>query len=173
MCQTPSSRRSDSASSQHSVNHMVGARDRRWGHHQKAWRPKPIAKQVSKKAEAAIAPFQCALSTKPSCECVTHILQSMTDVCLSATVFSIDGVGACDLISKNAMLEGLLRMEESSTVMSTTVDRIDSHSRCAFLTSPDVAIPVGTGLCARSCSNASDTLANLSFSSLPTPPLIL
>ena len=41
---------------------------------------KTIAKQVSKKAESATAPFQYALSTKAGCECVAHILQSMTDV---------------------------------------------------------------------------------------------
>ena len=50
---------------------------------------KTIAKQVSKKAESATAPFQYALSTKAGCECVAHILQSMTDVDPSATVISL------------------------------------------------------------------------------------
>ena len=37
------------------------------------------AKQFSKKAEAATAPFQYALSTKAGCECVTRILQALSD----------------------------------------------------------------------------------------------
>ena len=40
---------------------------------------KTLSKQVAKKAEKATAPFQCALSTKAGCECVTHILQALTD----------------------------------------------------------------------------------------------
>ena len=40
------------------------------------------------------------------------MLQSMTDVDQAATVISIDGVGAYDLISRNAMMEGLLNMED-------------------------------------------------------------
>ena len=67
-----------------------------------------IAKQVSKQAEAATAPFQYALSTKAGCECVAHILQTLTDLDPEATVMSIDGVGAYDLISRNATFEGLL-----------------------------------------------------------------
>ena len=70
-----------------------------------------IATHVSKQAEKATAPFQYALSTKAGCECVAHILQAMTDRDSQATTVSIDGVGAYDLISRNAMLEGLVRME--------------------------------------------------------------
>ena len=67
-----------------------------------------ISRQVSKKAEAATAPFQYAHSTKAGCECVAHILQTLTDVDERATIVSIDGIGAYDLISRNAMLQGLL-----------------------------------------------------------------
>ena len=73
-----------------------------------------LAKQISKKVEEATAPFQYALSTKAGCECVAHILQSLTDLSPDVTITSIDGVGAHDLISRNAMLEGLLRMEGGS-----------------------------------------------------------
>ena len=69
-----------------------------------------MAKQVAKKAEEAPAPFQCALTTKAGCECVAHILKTITDLDSRATVVSIDGVGAHDLISRNAMMDGLLRM---------------------------------------------------------------
>ena len=83
-----------------------------------------IAKQVAKKAEAATAPFQYALSTEAGCECVAHILQSITDVDPSATVISIAGVAAYDLISRNAMLEGPLKMENG--------DQILAFVRCFF-----------------------------------------
>ena len=73
---------------------------------------KTMAKQVSKEAEAATAPFHFALSTKAGCDCIAHILQSITDLDPEATVISMDGIGAYDLISRNAMLEGLLRMEK-------------------------------------------------------------
>ena len=59
-----------------------------------------MAKQVAKQAEKATAPFQHALSTKAGCECIAHIVQSLTDVDSNATVVSIDGVGAYDLISR-------------------------------------------------------------------------
>ena len=39
-----------------------------------------IARQVPKKAEAATAPFQYALSTKAGCECMAHMLHTLTDV---------------------------------------------------------------------------------------------
>ena len=76
-----------------------------------------MAKQISKKVEKATAPFQYALSTKAGCECVAHILQSLTDVDPEATVISIDGVGACDLISRNTMMEGLLNMADGDQIL--------------------------------------------------------
>ena len=76
-----------------------------------------MAKQIAKQVEATTAPFQYALSTRAGCECVAHILQSITDEDLDATVVSIDGVGAYDLISRNAMLEGLLRMEGGDKIL--------------------------------------------------------
>ena len=78
---------------------------------------KTMAKLVSKEAEAATAPFQYALSTKAGCECVAHILQSITDLDPEATVISMDGIGAYDLISRNAMLGGLLRMEKGDQIL--------------------------------------------------------
>ena len=75
------------------------------------------AKQFSKKAEAATAPFQYALSTKAGCECVARILQALSDRDPEATITSIDGIGALDLISRNAMLEGLLRMEDGDQIL--------------------------------------------------------
>ena len=54
---------------------------------------------MSKKDEAVTAPLQCALSTKAGCECIAHILQTVTDVDKRATIASIDGIRAFDLIS--------------------------------------------------------------------------
>ena len=76
-----------------------------------------IAKQVIKKIEAATAPFQYAPSTKAGCECVAHVLQTLIDLDPEAAIMSIDGVGAYDLISRNAMLEGLLRMEGKDQIL--------------------------------------------------------
>ena len=53
-----------------------------------------IAKHISKQVEAATAPFQYALSTKAGCECIAHILQTLTDLDGNATIVPIDGVGA-------------------------------------------------------------------------------
>ena len=63
------------------------------------------------------APFQYALSTKAGCEYVSHILQSMTDLDPDLTITSIDGVGAYDLITRNAMLEGLLQMDGGNLII--------------------------------------------------------
>ena len=93
-----------------------------------------MAKQVSKKVETATAPFLYALSTKAGCECVAHMLQSLTDVDPEATVISIDGVGAYDLISRNAMMEGLLNMVRSSPLCGASTvphQRICGRTRWA------------------------------------------
>ena len=50
--------------------------------------------------EKAPAPFQHALSTKSGGECIVHALQTLADLDERATVLSIDGVGAFDLISR-------------------------------------------------------------------------
>ena len=42
--------------------------------------------------EAATAPIQCALPTKAGCECVAHILQTLTDLDPETTM-TIDGMG--------------------------------------------------------------------------------
>ena len=76
-----------------------------------------VAKQIAKKVEQATSPFQYALSAKAGNECVAHVLQTLTDD-PNATVVSIDGVGAYDLISRNSMLRGLRRMEDGDQVLS-------------------------------------------------------
>ena len=75
------------------------------------------AQQFAKKAETATAPFQYALSTRAGCECVSHALQTLTDLDESATIQPVDGVGAFDLVSRRAMLQGLLNMEGSDSLL--------------------------------------------------------
>ena len=67
-----------------------------------------------KAVKAAISPHQYALSTKAGCECIAHILQGLTDADERATVNSVDGVSAFDLISRGAMMQGLMRVDGGS-----------------------------------------------------------
>ena len=57
-----------------------------------------MAQQVAEAAEEAAAPFQYGLRTRAGTECVSHIMQSLTDLDPRTTVLSVDGVGAFDLI---------------------------------------------------------------------------
>ena len=70
-----------------------------------------IAQQLSAAVETVTAPHQYALSTKAGTECIAHVLQSLTELHPEATVTSIDGISAYDLISREAMLQGLARVE--------------------------------------------------------------
>ena len=66
-----------------------------------------MARQLAEPVKAATAPFQFALSTRAGCECVAHALQGLTETDPEATVLSIDGISAFDLVSRAAMLRGL------------------------------------------------------------------
>ena len=63
---------------------------------------KTMAKQFMTKFEAATKPFQHALATRAGSESIAHAMQVVTDMDPRATVLSIDGVGAFDLISRHA-----------------------------------------------------------------------
>ena len=76
-----------------------------------------IAQQMERAFEIATAPFQCALSTRAGRECIAHVLQTLTDTHPNATVLSIDGIGAFDLVSREAMLRRLLSVEGGDTVL--------------------------------------------------------
>ena len=99
----------------------------------------------------ATAPFQYALSTKVGCECVAHILQTLTDLDPEAIVMSIDGVGAYDLISRNTMLEGLLRMEGGDQILPFVRCFYGSPSTCLWEDEMGVTqhVPQGGGRGAR------------------------
>ena len=71
-----------------------------------------ISQQLAERVQAATAPFQYALSTRAGCECVAHALQGITEISATATITSIDGISAFDLISRRAMLEGVRGVHE-------------------------------------------------------------
>ena len=75
-----------------------------------------LAQQLGK--AAATSPFQYALSTRAGSECVAHDLQAMTERNSEATVLSIDGISAFDLVSRNAMLEGLRKVLGGDQVLT-------------------------------------------------------
>ena len=66
-----------------------------------------MAQQLGPEIERATSPFQYALSTIAGTECIAHAIQALTDLNLNATVLSIDGIGAFDMVSRQAMLQGL------------------------------------------------------------------
>ena len=70
-----------------------------------------MAQQLAPTVERATSPFQCALTTRTGGECIAHALQAFTDLDDRTTVLSIDGIGAFDLISRGAMLNGLRSMD--------------------------------------------------------------
>ena len=72
------------------------------------------SQQITPAVDVATTPFQCALSTREGTECVS---QAITDLDPSATVMSIDGVGAFDLVSRTSMLRGLQGVEGGGSVL--------------------------------------------------------
>ena len=73
-----------------------------------------VAQQIRQQVERATAPFQYA---RAGCECIAHALQVLTDQDPQSTVLSVDGIGAYDTISRNAMLRGLRHMEGGEAVL--------------------------------------------------------
>ena len=66
-----------------------------------------LAQQFADHFDAACRPYQYALSTRSGAEALVHTLQVLTETSLTATVLSVDGVGAYDHVSRQAMLEAL------------------------------------------------------------------
>ena len=70
-----------------------------------------MAQQLAPAVERATSPFQYAFTTRAGGECIAHAFQAFTDLDDRTTVLSIDGIGAFDLISREAMLNGLRSMD--------------------------------------------------------------
>ena len=64
----------------------------------------PLPQQFGDKVEVATSTHQYAFKTKAGSETVAHNLQALTDLDEQATVVSVDGVGAFDLISRVSMM---------------------------------------------------------------------
>ena len=63
-----------------------------------------VAQVLGNNFKAATAPHQYALITRSGCESIAHVLQRLTDLDPQATVLSVDGAGAFDLISRATMM---------------------------------------------------------------------
>ena len=91
------------------------------------WCPGRSLKQLSDAALAATSPFQYALSTRAGCECISHALQSLSELDPNATVLSNDGIGAFDLVSRGAMLQGLANVCPSALFFARQFYGSPSH----------------------------------------------
>ena len=76
-----------------------------------------VAQQIAESVERATAPFQYALSTRSGTVCVANAIQALTDLNPDSTVWSVDGIGKFDLVSREAMLSGLRTTEGGDTLL--------------------------------------------------------
>ena len=96
-----------------------------------------VAQQISTVVERATAPFQYAMSTRAGTECVAHALQALSELDPRATIVSIDGVSAFDLlISRRAMMEALMKQEVGSQILPFV--RMFSGDHSTYLWEDDV-----------------------------------
>ena len=66
-----------------------------------------LAKQFIKVFEAECSLFQYALSTRAGTDCVGHMLRAAADAGPTATILSVDGIGAYDHVHRATMLSRL------------------------------------------------------------------
>ena len=76
-----------------------------------------MSQQLMEAVQVATSPFQYAMSTKSGCESIAHALQGLTEMDPRATVMSIDGISAYDLISRQAMMQGLRDVPGGSSAL--------------------------------------------------------
>ena len=76
-----------------------------------------LARQFGAEIEAACAPFQFALSTRAGTDCVGHMVRFLTEESHTATLLSIDGVGAFDHVSCAAMLGKLDELPQARAML--------------------------------------------------------
>ena len=70
-----------------------------------------MSQQQMESVQSATSPFQYAMATRAGCECISHVLQGLTELNPNATILSVDGMSAYDTISRRAMLQGLSNIE--------------------------------------------------------------
>ena len=76
-----------------------------------------LARQFAPTFEAATNPHQYALSTRAGSEALVHSLQAACEGDPSFTVLSVDGVGAFDLIGRQAMLTALRDTPDANAIL--------------------------------------------------------
>ena len=65
-----------------------------------------LAQQLALRWSSTRSHISLHCQPKSGCECVAHIAQAMTFLDPNTTLLSVDGIGAFDLISREAVLEG-------------------------------------------------------------------
>ena len=85
-----------------------------------------MAQQPGPAFEAATAPFQCSISTRAGCDCVSHVLQALCELDENAIVTSIDGLALTTPLSRRAMIAGLERVPGGSAASLVFVCSIQS-----------------------------------------------
>ena len=78
-----------------------------------------MAQQMTDAVKLATSPYQYALSTRAGCECISHVLQGLTELDHNATVVSIDGISAFDF--------------EQSEVLCWKLCGMSPHQLCPFV----------------------------------------
>ena len=91
---------------------------------------KSIAQQIGDQVEKSAAPFQFALKTRAGSECVAHTLRTLSELNEATTILSVDGVGAFDLISRSAMMQGLVDMPDGVKVRLSACSTAPHPSSC-------------------------------------------
>ena len=89
-----------------------------------------ISQQLMEDVQKATAPFQYAFATRAGFECIAHALQGITELNPRATVTSIDGISAYDLISRVPMLQGLRDVKGGSAVVPVVAMFYGTPSSC-------------------------------------------
>ena len=92
-----------------------------------------LARQFGGEVEAACSPYQFALSTRAGTDCVGHVVRAVTDSRPTATLLSIDGVGAFDYVSRAAMLGKLKELPGASSMLPFLRMSYAQPSRYAWL----------------------------------------
>ena len=70
-----------------------------------------ITQEIDETVQSVTAPFQYASKLRADSECVSHILHILVESDVHVTLYSIDDIGAFDLILRNAMLQKLKEMD--------------------------------------------------------------
>ena len=91
---------------------------------------KTLARQFGGEVEAACAPRQFALSTRAGTDCVGHAVRALTDARPTATLVSVDGVGAFDNVSRKAMLSKLLSFPGARAMLPFVLLSYGQESSC-------------------------------------------